>query len=113
MLSPKSYKGLEVYNLSKKLVIACYEMTHELPAEEKTNFTRHIRTAALNLHVSITQGVFQKSKKRKKFVRAAKDALIIIDAASEILVELKMATQEQIDVISSYSSTCYQLMDEL
>ena len=113
MLSPKTYKGLEVYNLSKKIVIACYELTHELPTEEKTNFTRYIRTAALNLHINIAQGAFLKSKKRKKFVRAAKNALIIIDAASEILVELKMATQEQIDVITSYSSSCYQLLEEL
>jgi len=107
------YKSLEVYNLSKKLVIACYELTHELPPEEKTNFTRYIRTAALSLHVNVAQGVFLKSKKRKKFIRIAKNALIIIDAASEILVELKLATQEQIDVITSLSSSCYQLLDEL
>ena len=113
MLSPKSHKGLEVYNLSKKLVIACYELTHELPPEEKTNFTRYIRTAALYLLVNVAQGVFVNPKKRKKRIRAAKDSLIIIDAASEILAELKMATHEQIDVITSYSSLCFQLLDEL
>ena len=107
------YKNLEVYNLSKRLVIACYELTHELPSEEKTNFTRYIRTAALSLHVNIAQGVFLKSKKRKKFVRAAKNALIIIDAATEILVELNCATQDQIDVITSLSSSCYQSLDGL
>ena len=112
---PKStgYKSLEVYNLSKKLVIACYELTHELPAEEKTNFTRYIRTAALSLHVNIAQGVFLKPKKRKDFIRNAKNALVIIDAATEILVELRFATQEQIDVITTLSSSCYQLLDEL
>lgn len=107
------YKSLEVYNLSKKLVIACYELTHELPKEEKTNFTRYIRTAALSLHINIAQGVFLKPKKRQKFTRAAKNALIIIDAATEILVELNYATQEQIDVITSLSSSCYQLLDDL
>ena len=113
MLKSAGYKSLEVYNLSKKLVIACYELTHELPAEEKTNFTRYIRTAALNLHVNVAQGVFLKSKKRKKFIREAKNALIIIDAATEILVDLKFATQEQVDVVTSLSSSCYQLLDEL
>jgi four helix bundle protein len=107
------YKSFEVYNLSKKLVIACYELTHELPAEEKTNFTRYIRVAALSLHVNLAQGIFLKSKKRKKFICAAKNALIIIDAAAEILVELNFARQEQIDVITSLSSACYQMMDEL
>ena len=108
-----SYKSLDLYNLSKRLVIACYELTHELPAEEKTNFTRYIRTAALNLHINIAQGVFLKKKKRKKFLRNAKNALVIIDAATEILVELKFATQEQIDLITSLSSSCYQMLDEL
>ena len=107
------YKSLEMYNLSKKLVIACYELTHELPAEEKTNFTRYIRTAVLSLHVNVAQGVFLKSKKRKKFIQSAKNALIVIDAATEILVELKFATEEQVDVIISLSSSCYQLLDEL
>jgi four helix bundle protein len=108
-----SYKSLDVYNLSKRLVVACYELTHELPAEEKTNFTRYIRTAALNLHVNVAQGIFLKRKKRKKFLRNAKNALVIIDAATEILVELKFATQEQIDAIAALSSSCYQLLDEL
>jgi four helix bundle protein len=113
MLRSAGYKSLEVYNLSKKLAIACYELTHELPAEEKTNFTRYIRTAALSLHLNVAQGVFLKSKRRKKFIRNAKNALIIIDAATEILVELRLATQEQIDVITALSSSCYQLLDEL
>jgi four helix bundle protein len=94
-------------------VIACYELTHELPAEEKTNFTRYIRTAALNLHVNIAEGVLLKRKKRKKFLSNAKNALIIIDAATEILVELNFATREQIEVITALSSSCYQLLDEL
>lgn len=113
MAKSTGYKSLELYNLSKKLVIACYELTHELPCEEKANFTRYIRTAALNLHVNIAQGVFLKPRKRKKFIRNAKNALIIIDAATEILVELRFATQEQIDVITALSSSCYRSLDEL
>ena len=112
MFKSTGYRSLEVYNLSKKLVIACYELTHELPAEEKTNFARYIRTAALNLHVNVAQGIFLKRKKRKKFLRNAKNALIIIDAATEILVELNFATKEQIDVVASLSASCYQLLDE-
>jgi four helix bundle protein len=113
MLKSSGYKSLEVYNLSKKLAIACYELTHELPAEEKTNFGRYIRIAALNLHVNVAQGVFLKGKKRKRFLRNAKNALIIIDAATEILVEIKFATPEQTELINALSSSCYQLLDEL
>jgi len=113
MPKARSYKSLEVYNLSKKLVIACYELTHEVPSDEKNNFSRYIRTAALNLHVNVAQGAFIKSKKRKKFIRSAKNALVVIDAATEILVDLKFANQEQVDTITILSSSCYQLLDKL
>ena len=113
MLKTTSYKGIEAYNLSKKLVIACYELTHELPAEEENNFTRYIRTAAISLHINIAQAVLFESKKRKKFIRNARSALIIIDAASEILIDLRFATEEQVEVISSLTSSCYQLLDQL
>jgi hypothetical protein len=88
-------------------------LTHELNADEKNNFSRYIRTAALNLHVNLAQGVFAKRKKRKKFVRVAKNALVIIEAATEMLVELKMATPEQLEVISTLSSSCCRQLDEL
>jgi four helix bundle protein len=113
MLKATSYKVLEVHYLSKKLVIACYELTHELPPEEKNNFTRYIRTAAISLHINIAQAVLIETKKRKKFIRNARSALIIIDAAVEILVDLQFAKGEQIEVITSLSSTCYQMLDEL
>jgi len=113
MPKPTSYKGLELFNLSKKLVIACYELTHDLPVDERSNLARYIRTAALTVHVNVAQGAFLKSKKRKKFKRAAKNALIIIDAATEILVELRLSKQEDIEAVISLSSSCYQMLDNL
>jgi four helix bundle protein len=113
MLPPQSLKGLELYNLSKKLVIACYELTHELPIEEKTNLGKYIRTAALSHHINVAQGAFLKSKKRKKFIRAAKNALVIIDAATEILVEVRFATPDQVEVITRLSSECYQMLQRM
>ena len=113
MLRAISYKGLDLYNLSKKLVIACYELTHDLPAEEKGNFTRYIRTAAISLHINVAQGILIESKKRKKFLRNARSALIIIDAATEIMAELKLVADEQIELINSLSSSCYQMLDQL
>ncbi len=107
-----AYKSLEVYHVSRKLVVACYELTHSLPAEEKTNFSRYIRTAALNLHVNIAQGIFRKNKKRKKYLRGARHALVAIDAATEILVEVGFCTAEDVDVISALTASCFQLLDQ-
>lgn len=108
-----AYKSLDVYNQSKKLVLACYALTHELPPEEKTNFSRYIRTAALSVHINIAQGAFLKSKKRKKYIRSAQNALVIIDAATEMLVEVGFVSTEDIDEVVRLSSSCYQLLDTL
>lgn len=109
-----AYKSLELYNLSKKLTVACYSLTHDLPAEEKTNLTSYLRNAALTIHLQVTQGAFLRSKKKKKkHIKSAENALIIIDALMEILVEVGFIKEEQTNEIISLSSTCYRLLEEL
>ncbi len=108
----RSLKNLEIYEHSKKLVLACYELTHNLSAEEKTNFAKYIRAAALSFHLNIAQGAFLKSKKRKKYFRKAKNALVIIDAAIEILIEVGFTTQKQVEKTLAISSGCYKLINE-
>lgn len=112
MSRPPVYKSLEVYHLSKKLVIACYELTHGLPREERTNFSRYIRTAALTAHVNIARGAFSKLKKRKKFFLRARMALIVIDAASEMLVEVGFSKPGDVEQVTQLSSSLSNLLDQ-
>ncbi|HEU4469732.1 MAG TPA: four helix bundle protein [Flavisolibacter sp.] len=105
-------KNLELYDLSKKLVISCYALTHDLPESERTNFTRYIRSAALQAHLSIARKGFGKSKKRKKPLAKALQALVVIDAAIEILVELGMSTAEEVKATTDLSAACRQLLDQ-
>jgi four helix bundle protein len=113
MAKLSAYKSFEIYELARKLVISCYELTHELPAEEKTNFSRYIRTAALSVHINIAQGAFAKSKKRKKYVREAKAALVIIDAALEMVVEVGFTTPSKTQPLIKLSAAIYELLDQL
>jgi len=106
-----AYKNMEVYQLSKKLVLACYELTHELPKDEAGNFIRYIRTAALSAHVNIASAAFSPPEKRKKTVREAKNAIIVIDAAVDILKELGFVTPDQTDTIGFLSASLLQLLD--
>ncbi|HEY0041375.1 MAG TPA: four helix bundle protein [Flavisolibacter sp.] len=109
-----SLKSFDIFELSKKLVIACYALTGSLPSEEKTNLTQYIRNASLSAHINIMQGAFLKKKKEKKRVmKEAKNALIIIDAAVDVLVEVGLAKTEDTNEVMQLSSTCYQLLDRL
>ena len=108
----KAFRSLDIYEKTKKLVIACYELTHDLPEEEKTNFSKYIRTAALTVYLNTAQGIFLKSGKRKKYLKKARNALIIIDAAIEILIEVGFTTHDKAQPVIDLSSSCYQLLDD-
>ena len=109
-----SSKSFDIFELSKKLVIACYSLTSNLPPEEKTNLTQYIRNAALSAHIDIMQGAFLKKKKtKKKLMMSAKNSLIVIDAAVDVLVEVGLMKVEDTNEVMQLSSTCYQLIDRL
>jgi hypothetical protein len=101
------YKPLDWYNLAKRLVIACYEITQDLPTEEKSNLVHFIRNAGLTVYFNMSRGVFQ------KFIEAAINALIVIDAAVEVLVELHLADTVRASELTNLSSSCYQALDAL
>jgi four helix bundle protein len=111
---PYSDKSLEIFNLSKKMVVACYALTHMLPNEEKTNLTRYIRTAALSAHVHIAQGIFLKKRsKRDRYISRAQNALVVIDASVEVLIEVGFAKDDQAREVMDLSSVLYQTIDGL
>jgi four helix bundle protein len=109
-----SLKSFDIFALSKKLVIACYALTEGLPKEEKTALTQYIRNSALTAHLNITQGAFLKKKKaKKKFLQAAQNSLVVIDAALDVLVEVGLVKEEETTEVVELSSACYQLLDRL
>lgn len=110
----EGYKSLEVYNLSRKLVMACYELTADLPAEESRNLTHYIRMAALDVHINVAQGAFLTShKKRKKFVQKAHTSLVVIEAATEVLADVGFVKPVQLNDVLGLCSGCYLLLTQL
>lgn len=108
------YKTLDLYNLSKKCVAACYELSSSLPTEEKTNLSHHLRQAGISAHVAIAQGVFLKKKKsRLKFLLDGQRNLTVIDAIVDVLIELEFIKEEASAELISLSSACYEGLEEL
>ena len=109
-----SLKNFDIFDLSKKLVVACYSLTASLPPGERTNLTQCIRNAALSAHLKILQCTFLKKKKgKKKLIRDAKNSLVVIDAAVDVLIEVKLVSDPQTAEVMQLSSTFYQLLDRL
>ena len=114
MPDQSAYNTIELYSLSKKLVIACYELTHDLPAEEKTNLSQYIRTASVTVHLNIAQSLFlKKKKKRKKAIATILNALTVINAATEVLVEVGLVTKEKSSALTTLATDCYTTIGHL
>ena len=107
------YQTLEVYQLSKKLVVACYALTNELHQAEAANFVRYIRTASLNVHINVAQIAFASPGKRKKRLKDARSALIIVEAAVDILFELGLITEDHVEKIDYFSKELLESLDKM
>lgn len=109
-----SYKTLDIYNLSKQLVQSCYELSAQLPAEERSNLALYLRSSAVTAHLNVAQGIFLKKKKKvRQYINKALNALVVVDAALEVLQEVGFATEEQTAVITGLSSSLYLSLDGL
>lgn len=77
-----NHQKLEIYAASRQLMMECYKLTMQLPAEEKFGMISQIRTAALSVHLNIAEGASRKSEtERKRYFEIARGSVIEIDAA--------------------------------
>ena len=114
MSRTSTFKPFDILDLSKNLVTACYALTTNLPAEEKTNLTLYLRNAALKVYLDSVQSTFStKRKKRKKIISKAKNSLVVIEAIVDVLIEVGMIKEEATTEVMRLSSACYQLLDRL
>lgn len=114
MLSQRPYKTLQLFNLTKRLTLFCYELSADWKDSDYQNLKDYLRKSALTAHLSTAQGAFLKGgKKQRKFVQAAQHALIVIDAVNEVLVDLKLVNREQSLELEQISSEAYQMLEEL
>ena len=114
MPSEPVHTTISAYQLSKKLVVACYELTHDLPEEEKTNLSRYLRTAAVSIHLHLSEGpLIRKKKKRKKWRRTIGRSLVVINAAVDVMVEVKLADPARAADVSGLTQACYNYINTL
>ena len=104
---------IELFALSKKITFGCYELTMDLKEDEKTNFSRYIRRASLDLHINIALLVFAKPKKRKKLLGSALNSIVIIETAAGILSELDLVSKENVHELLKLTSGCERQIREI
>jgi hypothetical protein len=110
---PANFEQIELFALSRQLVVSCYELTMDLDEDEKTNFSRYIRRASLELHINIAQAGFAKPKKRNKLISSVINALVIINTAAGILAEVGLVEVDKVQDLLKLTTECEKLTGEI
>ena len=109
-----AHTKLDVFNVSKAFVLACYRETKAFPPEEKFGMISQIRRAALSVHLNVAEGCSRKSlTERKRFYEIARGSIIEIDTALDIAVELKYTSKQKSEELGSFMIRSFQMISKL
>jgi four helix bundle protein len=61
-----AHTKLNIFQVSKKLVLECYRITKSFPGEERYAIVQQIRRAALSVHLNIAEGCSRNLQPKEK-----------------------------------------------
>ena len=94
------FQRLEVYQLSKSLVLSSYRLTREFPADEKFALVQQVNRAAISIPSNIVEGYGRMTAKDKShFLNMAYSSLMELVCQFEIAEALGYITSEALESI--------------
>jgi four helix bundle protein len=109
-----SHTNLDIFKVSKSLILLVYQATERFPKEEKYAITQQIRRAALSVHLNIAEGCSRRSMpERKRFFEISRGSVIEIDTAIDMAVELNFITKQETMILGETIIRCFQLLSKM
>ncbi len=109
-----SHTKLDIFQVSKVFVLACYQETKSFPSEEKFGIISQIRRAALSVHLNVAEGCSRKSvNERKRFYEIARGSIIEVDAALDIAVELDYTSKQKLEELGKLMTRSFQMISKM
>jgi four helix bundle protein len=109
-----AHTKLDVFQISKAFVLACYRETRSFPSEEKFGMISQIRRAALSVHLNVAEGCSRKSlSERKRFYEIARGSIIEIDTSLDIAIELKYTSKQKLEELGGFMIRSFQMISKL
>lgn len=103
-----AHQNLEVYKVTRKLVVEVYRITQMLPDTEKFGMISQMRRAATSSHLNSSEGCTRKSKnERARFFEIARGSVVELDTAAGTVVELNYLAKQDLEeagvlIVQSY-----------
>lgn len=109
-----NHQKLDIYGMSRQLVLECYKLTQRLPSDERFGMITQIRRAALSVHLNIAEAASRKSEsERKRFYEIARGSVIEIDAALDIASDLKYLKGLTLNQLCESIIKCFKILTGL
>ena len=106
-----NHQKLDLYSFSRKFVKECYQLTKQIPADEKFGMVTQIRRAALSVHLNIAEGASRKSEsERKRYYEIARGSIIEIDAALDIANDLQYLHNQNLIILGETMVKCFKML---
>lgn len=102
----RPHKKLDVYKKSIELLKLVYEVSNDLPDDEKFGLISQMKRAAVSVPVNISEGAARKSQKEfRQFLYISSGSLSELESLFEICFELNFVNQEIFDHINKKCQT--------
>jgi four helix bundle protein len=109
-----SHTKLDIFKVSKNLILNCYKETKAFPPEEKFGIVQQIRRVAVSGHLNIAEGCSGKSKtERKRFYEVARGSLIEVDTALDVSVDLNYTAREKLVELGQLIVRLFQMISKM
>ena len=106
-----SHTKLAVFEVSKQLLLECYNLTKHFPSEEKFGLIQQIRRAALSAHLNLAEGCSRQSfQERKRFFEVSRGSVIEVDTALDIAVCLNYCTLAEMESLGEVLMRTFKLL---
>jgi four helix bundle protein len=114
MILQLAHTKLDVFKLSKQMVLGVYKMSANFPSDEKFAMISQIRRAATSVHLNIAEGASRKSEKdRSRFYEIARGSLIEVDAVIGLAFELNYINMDDVNLVSEDVTRCFQMISKM
>lgn len=109
-----SHTKLDLFQLSKTLVLECYKSTRAFPPEERFALTMQIRRAVLSVHLNIAEGCSRKSfSERKRFFEVSRGSVIEVDTALDTANGLNYCSEADLKPVGEILIKVFKILSTL
>ena len=111
MILKLAHTKLDIFKVSKQVVLSIYKLTQKFPTDEKFAMTSQIRRAVTSVHLNIAEGSARKTAKEKcRFYEISRSSLVEVDAIIDLAFDLQFIDNEDIKILEDDLIRCFQML---